>query len=143
MGILIKAYKRIVYQRRKTNSNLQIILYHLLFVISCVPVKTWYNLLSIIAEVNEIIACIILIALIPTIPIALIIGSSSLLNYLFEIVELSKEKYKTITFVTISLVLDLSSILIAVQHSIMPIAFGFWVIQGLIIIALIVLKIEE
>lgn len=143
MGILIKAYKRIIYQSRKTNSNLQIILYHLLFVISCVPFKTWYNLLSIIAEVNKIIACIILIALIPTIPIALIIGSSSLLNYLFEIVELSKEKYKTITFVTISLVLDLSSILIAVQHSIMPIAFGFWVIQGLIIIALIVLKIEE
>ena len=143
MGILIKAYKRIVYQSRKTNSNLRVILYHLLFVISCVPVKTWYDLLSTIAEINEIIACIILIALIPTIPIALIIGSSSLLNYLFEIVELSKEKYKTITFVTISLILNLISILIAVQHSIMPIAFGFWVIQGLIIIALIALKIEE
>ena len=143
MGIFIKAYKRLVYQSRKTNSNLQIILYHLLFVTSCVPVKTWYALLTAIAEVNEWIASIILIALIPLVPIALIIGSSSLLGYLFEIVELSKEKYKTITFVTISLILDLISIVIAVQHSIMPIAFGFWIIQGLIIIALFTLSNSE
>lgn len=140
MGILIKAYKRIVYQSRKTNSNLRVILYHLLFVISCVPVKTWYDLLSVIAEFNGLIASIILIALIPLVPIALVIGSSSLLSYLFEIVELSKEKYKTIKFVTISLILDLISIIIAVQHSIMPIAFGFWIIQGLIIIALFTLS---
>ena len=143
MNIMIKAHKNIVHQNRKRNPDIQVALYHLLFIISCVPIKTWYDLLKAIPATYGWFTVTILISLMISIPITTIIGSWSLLNYLFEITELSKEKYKTMIFITISLILDLISIIITIQYSIIPIAIGFWVIQGLIIIALIVLKIEE
>lgn len=148
MGIFIKAYKNLVYQSRKTNLKIQIAFYHLLFILSCIPIKTWYDLFTTVhAKLNNVyyalFATTFLFSMPIIIPTATLIGTWSLLCYLQEIMKLSKEKYKATTLVIISLILDLISIAIAIRYSIMPIAFVFWTIQGLTIIALIVIKIEE
>lgn len=147
MSIFIKAYKNLIYQSRKTNLRIEIAFYHLLFILSCVPLKTWLDLLTAIPKTPivtyAVINTIAIFSLPIIIPTATLVGTWSLFYYLQEIMKLSKEKYKTTIFVTISLILDLISIAIAIQYSIMPIALVFWIIQGLIIIALIVIKIEE
>jgi hypothetical protein len=144
MSIFVKAYKNLVYQSRKTNLKIEIAFYHLLFIISCVPLKTWYDLLTAIPKTPTItyalVNTIALFSLPIIIPTATLIGSWSLFYYLQEIMKLSKEKYKATIFVTITLILDLISIAIAIQYSIIPIALSFWIIQGLFIIALFELK---
>lgn len=96
MSIFVKAYKNLVYQNRKTNLKIEIAFYHLLFIISCVPLKTWHDLLTAIPKTPTVtyalVNTIAIFSLPIIIPTATLIGSWSLNYYLQEIMKLSKEK---------------------------------------------------